>query len=335
MYIFLTGGKTMGHITPLISLNNKLKDNYKIIYFGLKDSMEEEVCSRLKIEFYPLDLLPFYRKRVLLNFKSLNKLIKEIIRIKKKFKNAQIKAIISSGGYVSFPLVYALRKKSNTIKLLLEPNSVLGLSNKLLVGKVDYVCTQFLFSNKKKYVQTGNPITISNNSFDHPSFYLNKNMILFIGGSNGALEIVKIAYDFNCHFPDVEIFVITGDRYYETYEFGKNAHVYKKINDISSIFKYFKIIVSRSGASTITEIILTNSASILLPSYNVTANHQYKNAFYLKEKNACILMENYQKDSYLEVYDLYINNVLVEKIKDNLKSIKINNSIDNVIRLIK
>ena len=89
--------------------------------------------------------------------------------IKKKFKNAQIKAIISSGGYVSFPLVYALRKKSNTIKLLLEPNSVLGLSNKLLVGKVDYVCTQFLLSNKKKYVQTGNPITISNNS-DNISF---------------------------------------------------------------------------------------------------------------------------------------------------------------------
>ena len=116
---------------------------------------------------------------------------------------------------------------------------------------------------------------------------------------------------------------------------GIISKFYKKINDISSIFKYFKIIVSRSGASTITEIILTNSASILLPSYNVTANHQYKNAFYLKEKNACILMENYQKDSYLEVYDLYINNVLVEKIKDNLKSIKINNSIDNVIRLIK
>ena len=96
MYIFLTGGKTMGHITPLLCLYNELKNDYEIIYFGLENSMEEGECKRIGIRFYPLDLLPFYRKRVLLNFKSFNKLIKEIRMIKKEFENTQIKAIISS-----------------------------------------------------------------------------------------------------------------------------------------------------------------------------------------------------------------------------------------------
>lgn len=334
MYIFLTGGKTMGHITPLLCLYNELKNDYEIIYFGLENSMEEGECKRIGIRFYPLDLLPFYRKRVLLNFKSFNKLIKEIRMIKKEFKNTQIKAIISSGGYVSFPLVYAFKNNKKIKKILLEPNSVLGLTNKLLVKNVDYVCTQFPISNNKKFIQTGNPITILPNTFDHPSFYLNKEMILFIGGSNGALEIVKLANEFNNNYPDIEIFVITGERYYETFVFNSNAHVYKKIINLNSIFKFFKLIVSRAGASTISEIIITNSASILFPSNNVTANHQYKNALYLKEKSACILLEKYQKNSYLDVYNSFINQELILDIKKNLEALKKDNSVKNVISLL-
>lgn len=324
----------MGHITPLISLYYNLKDKYEIIYFGLENSMEEEVCKRLNIRFYPLDLLPFYRKNFFKNICSFLKISKSITKIKKDHKNAPIKAIISSGGFVSFPLVFAFKNNRKVKKLLIEPNSVIGLANKLLIKHVDYVCTQFLISNDSKFIQTGNPIEITNPSFDHPSFYLNKNMILFLGGSNGALEIVKLANDFNTFYPDIEIFVITGEKYYDTYKFNSNAHVYKKLNNISSIFKFFKIIVSRSGASTITEIILTNSASILLPSKFVTANHQYKNALFLEKKNACILLSKYEKDSYLEVFKLYTNIDQITLMKTNLVSLKEENSVNNIIKLL-
>ena len=232
------------------------------------------------------------------------------------------------------PLVYAFKNNKKIKKILLEPNSVLGLTNKLLVKNVDYVCTQIPISNNKKFIQTGNPITILPNTFDHPSFYLNKEMILFIGGSNGALEIVKLANEFNNNYPDIEIFVITGERYYETFVFNSNAHVYKKIINLNSIFKFFKLIVSRAGASTISEIIITNSASILFPSNNVTANHQYKNALYLKEKSACILLEKYQKNSYLDVYNSFINQELILDIKKNLEALKKDNSVKNVISLL-
>ena len=128
----------------------------------------------------------------------------EIKRIKSEFKNAPIKAIISSGGYVSFPLVFSFKNNKKVKKILLEPNSVIGLANKVLSFKVDYICTQFDISKNAKFITTGNPIKINNPIFDHPSFYKNSNMILFVGGSNGALEIVKLAYDFNYNFPDVE-----------------------------------------------------------------------------------------------------------------------------------
>lgn len=325
----------MGHISPLLSIYENIKNDYEIIYFGLKNSMEEEVCKRLNIKFVELDLYPFFRKNIFKNIITINKLLKEIRRIKKEFKKEQIKAIISSGGYVSFPLVYAFKNNHKIKKLLIEPNSVFGLANKLLISKVDYVCTQFITSTNKKFIKTGNPIEISNPTFDHSSFYLNKELILFLGGSNGALEIVKLAYDFNCNYPEIKIFVITGDKYYETYKFNTNAHVYKRINNISSIFKFFKIIVSRSGASTLTEIILTNSVSILMPSKNVVANHQYKNAMFLKNKNACYLIENYSKESYIEVYNLLHNTLQIDTIKKNIFSLKAENSVENVVNLMK
>lgn len=324
----------MGHITPLLSIYSKLKNDYEIIYFGLKDSMEEEACKRLDIQFFPMNVLPFNRKNLLKNYHTYKCMKNEIKRIKSDFKNAPIKAIISSGGYVSFPLVFSFKNNKKVKKILLEPNSVIGLANKVLSFKVDYICTQFDISKNAKFITTGNPIKINNPIFDHPSFYKNSNMILFVGGSNGALEIVKLAYDFNYNFPDVEIFVITGNRYFETYKFNSSAHVYKRINDISSIFKFFKIIVSRSGASTITEIVMTKSASVLLPSKNVTANHQYKNAKYLENLNACVMIIDYKKDSYLEVYNLFKNDDLILSIKGNIEKFNKINPLENVIKLI-
>jgi UDP-N-acetylglucosamine:LPS N-acetylglucosamine transferase len=77
LYIFLSGGKTMGHITPLICLNNELKNSYEIVYFGLKDSMEEEVCKRNNITFFQMELYPFYRKKIWKNIKTFYRIFVE------------------------------------------------------------------------------------------------------------------------------------------------------------------------------------------------------------------------------------------------------------------
>lgn len=322
----------MGHITPLISLYKELKLEYDIIYFGLENSMEEEVCKRENITFHKMKLLPFYRKNIFKNILTFFYIFMEKNRIKKMYKDDEIKACIVSGGFVSIPLVLAFRRKNNNIKILLEPNTTMGLANKLLSIYVDYICVQFsrIFTNKKCVV-TGNPIDIVVSKFDHPFFYKNERLILFLGGSNGALEIVKLAYEFNKVYPDIKIFVITGKNYYETYKFNNNAAVYKKIDNISSIFNKFSLIVSRAGASTITEIITTLTPSILFPSNNVSGNHQYLNAKYLFDHRTVKMIEEINP---IVVYDIFNDLVELSMLKKALAKLKIEGSTQNIIKLI-
>ena len=324
----------MGHISPLISLYKHLNIKYKIIYFGLKDSMEEEECKRLNIEFYPMELYPFYRKKIFKNILTFFRLFKETKIIKEKFLKYNVKAIISSGGFVSIPLIYSFRRNKKVKKILIEPNIIMGLANKILKHFVNYICVQFPVYKGNKYILTGNPIEVINSTFDHPAFYLNEDLILFIGGSNGALEIVKIAYDYHIHFPKQKIFVITGNKYFGTYAFNNNAYVYKKITEISSIFNKFKIIVSRAGASTITELINTKSCVLLFPSKNVSANHQMKNANYMEDMNMAVVIRNYDEKSYLKVHKLFVDNKKINEIKNNLSAKQINNSTQNILNLI-
>jgi UDP-N-acetylglucosamine--N-acetylmuramyl-(pentapeptide) pyrophosphoryl-undecaprenol N-acetylglucosamine transferase len=269
-----------------------------------------------------MELYPFYRKNIFKNYKTFKHIFIERKIIKNKYKKEDIKAIISSGGYVSIPPLLSF---NNSKKILLESNMILGLANKILSIFVDNIFTQFPTIKNKKAISIGNPHMIKKNTFDHPFFYLNKKLVLFIGGSNGALEIVKIAKDFNDYYPNINIFVITGERYFETYEFNENARVFKRIDDISSIFHKFDLIISRAGGSTITEILATNSCSILFPSKNVSANHQYKNAKYLKDLGVVEMVENYTKDTANFVYDILSNKEMLITLKSNCKKVFLEN----------
>ena len=245
MYIFLSGGKTMGHITPLICLNNELKNSYEIVYFGLKDSMEEEVCKRNNITFFQMELYPFYRKKIWKNIKTFYRIFVEKIRIKKQYKNCSVKALISSGGYASIPVNFATK---NCTKILLEPNVSMGLANKFLSFFVDKICVQFPTIKSKKSIVTGSFVSILKSPFDHIFFYQNKPIVLFVGGSNGALEIVKICHRFSMKYTDVNIILITGNNYYDTYTFPPNVYKVKSVENLNGIFKNFDLIVSRAGA---------------------------------------------------------------------------------------
>ena len=305
MYIFVTGGKTMGHISPLLGIILSLKQKYEFIYFGLEDSMEEKICQQYNITFHKMKLLPFYKRNILKNIKTIYYIFYEKRRIKRLYKNYTIKAIISSGGFVSIPLVLSF---SNCKKILLESNTTLGLANKFLSHFVDYVGLQFDTVKHKKSVVVGNPIIIEKQEYDHLFFYSNKPLILFVGGSNGAYEIVELAYKFNLKYPNVKIFVITGERYYESFRFNDNAVVVKRIFKLSSVLNKFKLVISRAGASTITELLLSNVDFILVPSKNVASNHQYKNAIYLMKKNICGIIENTQSDIATDyIYNRYSN----------------------------
>ena len=318
----------MGHISPLLGLILSLRNEYKFIYFGLENSMEEEICKKYNIEFYKMKLLPFYRKNILQNIKTFYYVLKEKNKIKNKFKNYNVKAVICSGGYVSIPLMLGSFKCK---KILLESNTTLGLSNKFLSMFADNIGVQFDTIKHKKSLLVGNPILIEKSDFDHPWFYKNEVLVLFVGGSNGAKEIVELAYNFNNKFPKIKMFVITGERYFDLYNFNSNVVKFKKIFRLSSILSKFSLIISRAGGATITELLISNSNFILCPSKNVTGNHQYKNAKYLYVQGVCGMISDDSNDSNVNYIYNYLEN---NKENKNTNYKVVSDSIERIKKLI-
>ena len=332
IYIFVSGGKTMGHISPLLGIIFELKNKYDFVYFGLENSMEEEICKRYNISFYKMHLTPFYRRNIFKNIKTFFYIFKESKIIKKIYKDFDVKAVISSGGFVSIPLILSVKSKK---KILLESNSTLGLANKCLSYFVNYIGIQFDSIRHKKSIVLGNPIKIYEPKFDHLWFYKKEKIILFVGGSNGAFDIVKLAYEFNQKYPDVKIFVITGERYYNTFVFNKNAAFFKKIFELSSVLNKFDLVISRAGASTITELLVSNTPFILVPSPNVSGNHQVYNAKYLEKQGVCDVIYDIDFDENITfINQILHNNTRLETMKNNQRKIQIKDSLKRVVELI-
>jgi UDP-N-acetylglucosamine--N-acetylmuramyl-(pentapeptide) pyrophosphoryl-undecaprenol N-acetylglucosamine transferase len=218
---------------------------------------------------------------------------------------------------------------------LLESNTTLGLANKFLANFVDYVGVQFNSIRHKKSILVGNPIKIYKPNFDHPWFYKGEKVILFVGGSNGAFDIVKMSYEFNLKYPGVKIIVITGNHYYNTFVFNKNAAVFKKIFELSSVLNKFDLVVSRAGASTITELLLSNTPFILVPSPNVSGNHQVYNAKYLEEQGVreVIYDINFEQNIAF-IYKVLFDKNKLENMKNNQRIIQIKDSLRRVYDLI-
>lgn len=321
----------MGHISPLIGIILSLKDKYDFIYFGLEGSMEEEICKKNNITFHAMKLTPFYRKNIFKNFKTILYIIKEKRRIIKIYKNKNIKAVITSGGFVSIPLVLSFKKVN---KILLESNTTLGLANKMMVRYVKYLGVQFDSINHPKKVIIGNPIKIYQQSFDHPFFYLNEPLILFVGGSNGALDIILCALEFNKKYPNIKMMVITGERYFDTYKFNQNVKIFKKIDNLNSILNKFTLVISRAGAATICELLLNEVNFILYPSKNVSGNHQCYNAEFLREMGCCKMIEDYSSISIDMIYNMIFDKKEREIELENQKKVCIKDSVERIINLI-
>ena len=189
-----------------------------------------------------------------------------------------------------------------------------------------------------KCVYTGNPASesiISKKPYDKKEFGLSKSkkLVLIVMGSLGSStvnEVLKGAL--NKFDKKYEVVIVTGKNYYEEFnklERGKNVFVFPYIDDLSRLMKVTDVLVTRAGATTLSEIMVTKTPSILVPSPYVTENHQFKNAMYLVDKNAGVLLE--EKDLTCESLVNKINELINDPnkcldIKDNLENIGKKNS---------
>lgn len=304
--IILSGGKTGGHITPLIAISRKYKD---VLYIGNRGGLEEKICKDNDVSFYGLNT-----KNNILS------MIKNSFSI--KFNH--VDCIISTGGFVSVPvLIYAIFHRIPIY--LLEGNTTFGIANKLfsLFSKKVFLAYPHKKMNKK-FVLTGLPTLINTNIYEHFSFD-----ILIIGGSLGSKPLCDLVYVLNGNY---KIILIAG-RYFKDYQNIQNVTTFDYRKDLNSLMKQAKIIISRAGAMTSYEIFLLNKPSIIIPSKKTKLNHQVKNALYYESKGLAFYLD--EEEASLKINNL-VNKILTSsylnmKMIEAQKNITKKNSVDIII----
>lgn len=334
MKVIVTAGGTGGHIYPALGVVEKLQADPKneILYIGTTNRMESEIVPSLGIKYEGLEIYGL-SKNLPKNIKNVKCIMSSYKKCKKIMKTFKPDYVIGFGGYVTFPVIMAAHKYK--IKCALhEQNMIPGKTNKMLSKYADTTFISFEESSKyfkNKCVLSGNPCgekaeLASKHDKTKLGFSPSKKLIIIVMGSLGSEVINRILSEFleNYKNNEREILFITGKGSYETF---KNLKVPKTVkivpfyDNLSGLMKTCDLIISRAGASTISEIISLNLPSILIPSPYVANNHQYFNALDLKEKNVSIMLE--QKDLSAETLTLKIDEAFLseKETKEKLKKI--------------
>ena len=356
MRVIISAGGTGGHIYPALAIINKIKEkepNSEFLYIGTHDRMEKDIVPKYNIPFEQIEIYGFNRKKLFKNFKTINCLIKANKKCKKLIKDFNPDIVIGVGGYVTVPVIRTASKLGYKT-FIHEQNSIPGKANTYLSNYVDLIGISFNSSKnyfpKNKVILTGNPCSedaLKVKECDKKEFNLSdKPLILFVMGSLGASKVndflIKTMSLFNNK--DYEILYVTGKSDYDKIKqinFPKNVKVVPYVEKITRVMKKTDIIVTRAGASTLSEIIALKLPSIIIPSPYVPNNHQFKNALDLVNQNAAIMIE--EKNLKGDILVRTIDDLLKDKnkiinMKNNLGKLQVNNSAtiiyDNIKKII-
>ncbi len=346
MRVIISAGGTGGHIYPALAIINKIKEENpksEFLYIGTTDRMEKDIVPSYNINYKGIKIAGINRsnpfKNITLPYKF-NKSIKEVINIMKEFKPD---IVIGVGGYVTAPVLIAANKLK--IKTLIhEQNSVPGITNKLLSKKVDVVCTSLLSSNqyfpKEKVVYTGNPMSeetlkVKKESKSKYGFTSSMKLVVIVMGSLGSVSILNKLKEVIPLFKNknYQVLLITGNNNFQIFKdvnISENVKIVPYVEGLNQLLKDTDLLISRAGASTIAEITALGLPSILIPSPYVSNNHQLKNALFLKEANACEILEEKEltTESLINSIDNIFDNItLQESISKNAKSLSVDNSL--------
>ena len=311
--VLVSGGGTGGHIFPAISIANAIKNkcpNADILFVGAENRMEME---KVPAAGYPIIGLPvsgFDRKHLLKNIKVLFRLFKSIRLADKTVKSFSPDIAVGVGGYASGPTLWAAARRGIPT-LIQEQNSYAGVTNKLLASKAKAICVDYenmeRFFPKDQIILTGNPVRqeLQNDTISREEairfFNLDpsKKTILVIGGSLGARTINNsIAAGIEKIPQNIQLIWQSGKGYdtqaQKALEEKKPENI-KQLPFISRMdmaYKAADLVISRAGASSISELCLLGKPVILIPSPNVAEDHQTKNAQALSTKNAALMIRD-------------------------------------------
>lgn len=355
MRVVVSAGGTGGHIYPALAIINKIKEkepDSEFLYIGTTDRMEATIIPELGYDYVGLEIKGLNRRNPFKNINVLKSFLKAISISKNEIKKFKPDVVLGIGGYVTLPVLYAAH--SLKIKTFIhEQNSIPGLSNKLLNKKVDAIGVSLPSSlnhfDKKKTTYTGNPRSeevITVEKVEKKKYGLNKNkkLVLFVMGSLGSQTINNMMKEILPKFgkKDYEVLFVTGKNYYDEYNkmknIPKNVKLVPYLNDMLGVMKSTDLIISRAGASTISEITALGLPSILIPSPYVTHNHQEENAKVLENNGASIIIKEKELNDkvLLEKIDLILNDTkrYNEMVRAN-KKLGISDSATRIYKIIK
>ena len=310
--IIISGGGTGGHIFPALSIADAIKAKHpdaKILFVGADNRMEMQRVPDAGYEIVGLPIAGFDRKNLLKNIKVLWKIFKSQRMAKKIIKKFAPQAAVGVGGYASGPTL-KMAASMGIPTLIQEQNSYAGVTNKILSKSARMICVAYdgmeRFFPKEKIILTGNPVRKNllemrgdrKEAMEKMGLDEKKKCVLIVGGSLGArsinegiiANIEKIRAN-----SDIQFIWQTGKLYFEEMkkradELGKPANltVTDFVSDMASALSAADVVVSRAGAGSISEFALIGKAVILVPSPNVSEDHQTKNAMALVDKDAAI-----------------------------------------------
>lgn len=357
--VILSGGGTGGHIYPALAIANEIKERYadaEILFVGAKGKMEMQKIPQAGYAIEGLWISGIQRKLTLDNLAFPFKLLSSLWKSRKIIKSFKPDVVIGTGGFASGAVV-KVAADMGLPTLVQEQNSYPGITNKLLGKKAKAVCVAYdnleQFFPADKIIKTGNPVrmdlldvnTKRNEGIAFFGLDSNKKILLVLGGSLGARRINQLIEKNLADFKRNNIQVIwqCGKLYYEEYKKYQGGDIQVKafIDRMDLAYASSDFVISRAGASSISELALIGKPVIFIPSPNVAEDHQTKNALSIVEKDGAIMIkESELEEKFSNVFnELIANEEHQVLLGSNFKKLALPNAtmdiVDRVVSLMK
>ena len=355
----ISGGGTGGHIYPAIAIANELKSRFpkaEFLFVGAQDKMEMQKVPQAGYAIKGLWIAGLQRKLTLQNLLFPVKLISSLWKSRAIIKSFKPDVVIGTGGFASGPLLQ-MANSLNIPTLIQEQNSYPGITNKLLSKKANKICVAYenldRFFPNDKMILTGNPVRQDLIDIDSKRAeaikYFNldpaKKTLLILGGSLGARrvnQLIEKELDFFAS-QNVQIIWQCGKFYLDEYKKfdSNNVQVLAFIDRMDLVYAAADFVISRAGASSVSELSIVGKPVLFIPSPNVAEDHQTKNAKSIVDKKGALMIKESELDENFRFVfsDLVANENLQKQLSENIKKLAkvnaTNDIVDEIVKLIK
>lgn len=356
----ISGGGTGGHIYPAVAIANELKNRFpsaEILFVGAEDKMEMQKVPQAGYPIKGLWIAGIQRKFTLQNMMFPFKLASSLAKSFSILKNFRPDVVIGTGGFASG----AVLKVAATIgvpTVIQEQNSYPGITNKLLGKKANKICVAYenleRFFPKEKMILTGNPVRqdligVASKKREALSYFqldASKKTLLVLGGSLGARRINQLLaseLDFLLS-QNIQIIWQCGKLYFEQYKHfseKENVQVLSFMDRMDLVYAAADVVISRAGASSVSELCIVGKPVIFIPSPNVAEDHQTKNAKAIVDKNGALLLKESELEAKFETVfaELISSDATQQQLSENIKQLALPNAtkqiVDEIVKLIK